>query len=151
MLLIKSQGRLRQKLLLLVLKRRLNKRNKRKILHPLRNNALTFLKIKKFLKKSFATIKEQGIETVILDLRGNGGGDDGYGGAILMAAQAAARIGVGRFTIVTRDNHIAPFLTQLPEAMIRSVDTPNSAEFQQLLHNRCQGQFYLPLSCLETF
>jgi hydroxyethylthiazole kinase-like uncharacterized protein yjeF len=61
------------------------------------------------------------------------GGDDGYGGAILMAAQAAARIGVGRFTIVTRDNHIAPFLTQLPEAMIRSVDTPNSAEFQQLL------------------
>ena len=61
------------------------------------------------------------------------GGDDGFGGAILMAAQAAARVGVGRFTIVTRDNHVAPFLTQFPEAMIRSVDDPSSDEFQSLL------------------
>ena len=61
------------------------------------------------------------------------GGDDGFGGAILMAAQAAARIGVGRFTIVTKDNHVAPFLTQFPEAMIRSVDDTLSDEFQNLL------------------
>ena len=61
------------------------------------------------------------------------GGDDGFGGAILMATQAAARVGVGRYTIVTRDSHIAPFLTQFPEAMIRSVEDPYAEEFQRLL------------------
>lgn len=61
------------------------------------------------------------------------GGDDGYGGAILMAAQAAAKVGVGRFTIITRDSHVAPFLTQFPEAMVRSIDDPESTEFESLL------------------
>ena len=52
------------------------------------------------------------------------GGDYGFGGAILMAAQAAARVGTGKLTILTRDAHVSPILTQFPEAMIRSIETP---------------------------
>lgn len=40
------------------------------------------IKYKKFLKSSFSQLKEQGITKLILDIRGNGGGDD-YLGAML--------------------------------------------------------------------
>jgi len=40
------------------------------------------IKYKKFLKSSFRQLKEQGITKLILDIRGNGGGDD-YLGAML--------------------------------------------------------------------
>ncbi|OEK01352.1 hypothetical protein BFP97_07410 [Roseivirga sp. 4D4] len=40
------------------------------------------IKYKKFLKNSFAQMKEQGVKKLILDIRGNGGGDD-YLGAML--------------------------------------------------------------------
>ena len=62
------------------------------------------------------------------------GGDYGFGGAILMAAQAAARTGVGRLTVLTRDSHVAPILSQFPEAMIRSIEDPADPMLNQLLH-----------------
>ena len=34
---------------------------------------------KKFLKKTFATLAQKQVKNLILDVRGNGGGDDGYG------------------------------------------------------------------------
>lgn len=61
------------------------------------------------------------------------GGDFGFGGAILMSAQAAARVGVGRMTILTRDSHVAPILSQLPEAMIRSIENPEDTFLEEML------------------
>ena len=61
------------------------------------------------------------------------GGDYGFGGAILMAAQAAARVGTGKLTILTRDSHVSPILSQLPEAMIRSIETPADPILDEML------------------
>ncbi len=61
------------------------------------------------------------------------GGDFGFGGAILMSAMAAARSGVGLITILTRDAHVAPILTQCPEAMIRSVSGKDDPLLAQIL------------------
>ncbi|MCP4272487.1 MAG: NAD(P)H-hydrate dehydratase [Gammaproteobacteria bacterium] len=61
------------------------------------------------------------------------GGDYGFGGAILMSAIAAARCGVGMLTILTRDAHVAPILSQCPEAMIRSVSGADDPVLKKLL------------------
>lgn len=61
------------------------------------------------------------------------GGDYGFGGAILMSAQAAGRVGVGRLTILTRDSHVAPILTQFPEAMIRSIEQAEDPMLDDIL------------------
>lgn len=45
------------------------------------------------------------------------GGDTGYGGAALMAAEAAARAGAGLVSIATRPEHIAAILARRPEIM----------------------------------
>jgi ADP-dependent NAD(P)H-hydrate dehydratase / NAD(P)H-hydrate epimerase len=45
------------------------------------------------------------------------GGDTGYGGAALMAAEAAARSGAGLVSIATRPEHIAAILARRPEIM----------------------------------
>ena len=63
------------------------------------------------------------------------GGDYGYGGAILMSAIAAARCGAGMLTILTRDAHVAPILTQCPEAMIRSVTGADDPALGTILSN----------------
>ncbi|MCP3673450.1 MAG: NAD(P)H-hydrate dehydratase [Gammaproteobacteria bacterium] len=63
------------------------------------------------------------------------GGDYGFGGAILMSAIAAARCGVGMFTILTRDAHVAPILTQCPEAMIRSISGADDPALIEMLGN----------------
>jgi hydroxyethylthiazole kinase-like uncharacterized protein yjeF len=63
------------------------------------------------------------------------GGDYGFGGAILMSAMAAGRCGAGRLTILTRDAHVAPILTQCPEAMIRSVSGANDPALSAILQN----------------
>ena len=61
------------------------------------------------------------------------GGDFGFGGAILMSAMAAARCGTGKLTILTRDAHIAPILTQCPEAMIRSIESSDEPILKKVL------------------
>ncbi|RLA00573.1 MAG: bifunctional ADP-dependent NAD(P)H-hydrate dehydratase/NAD(P)H-hydrate epimerase, partial [Gammaproteobacteria bacterium] len=63
------------------------------------------------------------------------GGDYGFGGAILMSAMAAGRCGVGMMTILTRDAHVAPILTQCPEAMIRSISDASDPALQKILGN----------------
>lgn len=45
------------------------------------------------------------------------GGDTGYGGAALMAAEAAARSGAGLVSIATRPEHVAAILARRPEIM----------------------------------
>jgi ADP-dependent NAD(P)H-hydrate dehydratase / NAD(P)H-hydrate epimerase len=45
------------------------------------------------------------------------GGDTGYGGAALMAAEAAARTGAGKVSLATRPEHIAASLVRCPEVM----------------------------------
>ncbi len=41
------------------------------------------MEYERFLKQSFKTIKSQGVENLILDLRGNGGGRDNYGALLV--------------------------------------------------------------------
>lgn len=45
------------------------------------------------------------------------GGDTGYGGAALMAAEAAARAGAGKVSVATRPEHVAAILARRPEIM----------------------------------
>lgn len=45
------------------------------------------------------------------------GGDTGYGGAALMAAEAAARTGAGLVSLATRPEHIGAMLARRPEVM----------------------------------
>lgn len=45
------------------------------------------------------------------------GGDTGYGGAALMAAEAAARSGAGLVSIATRPEHVPAILARRPEVM----------------------------------
>lgn len=49
------------------------------------------------------------------------GGDEGYGGAALMAAEAAARSGAGLVSVATHPAHINSFLTHRPELMSRGI------------------------------
>lgn len=50
------------------------------------------------------------------------GGDHGYGGAALMAAEAASRCGAGLVSVATRPEHIAGMLARRPELMVHGVD-----------------------------
>lgn len=45
------------------------------------------------------------------------GGDTGFGGAALMAAEAAARTGAGKVSVATRPEHVAAILARRPEIM----------------------------------
>src|SRR5690606_28694629 len=49
------------------------------------------------------------------------GGDEGMGGAIIMAAEAAARTGAGLISVATRQSHVPAVLVRCREAMARSV------------------------------
>src|SRR5688572_2057856 len=49
------------------------------------------------------------------------GGDHGSGGAIILCAESALRSGAGLVEVATRERHIAPLLTRLPEAMAHEV------------------------------
>lgn len=50
------------------------------------------------------------------------GGDHGFGGAILLTAQAALRSGAGLVDVATREAHISALLVRLPEAMGHALD-----------------------------
>lgn len=49
------------------------------------------------------------------------GGAPGFGGAALLASQAAARLGAGKVSLATAAEHIGPSLTRCPEVMAREV------------------------------
>ncbi|MBV54054.1 MAG: bifunctional ADP-dependent NAD(P)H-hydrate dehydratase/NAD(P)H-hydrate epimerase [Coxiellaceae bacterium] len=51
------------------------------------------------------------------------GGDHGMGGAVLMAAEAAMRVGAGLVTVASRPEHLAVVTGARPEIMCRSVET----------------------------
>lgn len=50
------------------------------------------------------------------------GGDDGYSGAIRLAAEAALRCGAGLVTVATRASHAAWLNSGRPELMVRAVE-----------------------------
>lgn len=52
------------------------------------------------------------------------GGDDGYGGAALLASEAAARCGAGLTTVGTHPMHATVLLAHRPELMIKSIAEP---------------------------
>ncbi len=47
------------------------------------------------------------------------GGDSGFGGAILLAAQAAARMGAGLISVATKPEHMSALLVRQPEVMVK--------------------------------
>lgn len=49
------------------------------------------------------------------------GGDTGYGGAALMAAEAAARSGAGLISVATHPTHLNSFLARRPELMVQGI------------------------------
>lgn len=49
-------------------------------------------------------------------------GDHGFGGAALMASEAAARAGAGAVTLMTRQAHVAPMLSRCPEIMVHALE-----------------------------
>ena len=51
------------------------------------------------------------------------GGDHGYGGAAMMAAEAAARTGAGLVSVATRPEHIPSILARRPELMAAGVNS----------------------------
>ena len=49
------------------------------------------------------------------------GGDEGYGGAVAMAAEAALRTGAGLVSVATRPEHVSAILARRPELMVKGV------------------------------
>lgn len=56
------------------------------------------------------------------------GGDEGYGGAVRLAAEAAARVGAGLVSVATRPAHVSAILSARPELMVRGVSGPGELE-----------------------
>lgn len=56
------------------------------------------------------------------------GGDTGFGGASIMAAESAARAGAGLVSLATRPEHVAPALTRRPEIMVCGVTSGQELE-----------------------
>lgn len=52
------------------------------------------------------------------------GGDDGMGGAVRLAGEAALRAGAGLTSVATRPGHVAAIIAGRPEIMARGVDEP---------------------------
>jgi len=50
------------------------------------------------------------------------GGDNGFAGAVLLAAKAALRTGVGRVTVITRYEHAAAIVSHCPEVMVQGYE-----------------------------
>lgn len=54
------------------------------------------------------------------------GGDHGFGGAALMAAEAAARAGAGLVSVATHSEHIPAYISRCPELMVKAVDNASA-------------------------
>jgi len=50
------------------------------------------------------------------------GGDHSFGGAALMAAEAAARSGAGLVSVATRSEHVTAYISRCPELMVKAVE-----------------------------
>ena len=55
------------------------------------------------------------------------GGNDGFGGAGRLAAEAALRAGSGLVSLLTRPTHVAAVLAARPEIMVNGIDDPGAA------------------------
>ncbi|MGB2057826.1 MAG: NAD(P)H-hydrate dehydratase [Alcanivorax sp.] len=55
------------------------------------------------------------------------GGDHGFAGAPVMSAQAAARCGAGKVSLITRPEHVAVALIRQPEIMVRGIENAREA------------------------
>lgn len=51
------------------------------------------------------------------------GGDYGYGGAALMASQAALSSGAGLVSCLTRPEHVSAYISRCPEIMVSGIDS----------------------------
>jgi len=51
------------------------------------------------------------------------GGDHGYGGAALMAAEATVRMGAGTVTLISHQEHCTASLTRCPEVMFKAINS----------------------------
>lgn len=56
------------------------------------------------------------------------GGDHGYAGAALLAAESAARCGAGLVSVATRPEHLAAFIARRPELMVRGIVQPHELD-----------------------
>lgn len=56
------------------------------------------------------------------------GGDLGTGGAALLSGQAALRTGAGLVSVLTRPEHVAAYLSNSPELMVRGIRTGEPIE-----------------------
>jgi NAD(P)H-hydrate epimerase len=56
------------------------------------------------------------------------GGDNGMGGAVMLAAEAAARCGAGLTSAATRPEHVAAVLARRPEIMVAGVHSGQALE-----------------------
>jgi ADP-dependent NAD(P)H-hydrate dehydratase / NAD(P)H-hydrate epimerase len=56
------------------------------------------------------------------------GGDYGMAGAAAMAAESALRCGAGLVRVATREEHVAPIVSRVPEAMARGVRSGQELE-----------------------
>ncbi|MEE4250323.1 MAG: NAD(P)H-hydrate dehydratase [Alcanivoracaceae bacterium] len=56
------------------------------------------------------------------------GGDHGYAGAVLLAAEAAARSGAGLVSVATRPEHVTALVGRRPEIMVRGVEHGDDLE-----------------------
>lgn len=56
------------------------------------------------------------------------GGDTGMGGAVVLAAEAAARCGAGLTSVATRPEHVTPILARRPEIMATGVTSGQGVE-----------------------
>lgn len=61
------------------------------------------------------------------------GGDHGFGGAALMAAEAAARAGAGTVSLLTRSAHVSAMLARRPEVMVLGIDDMSADNTAQVL------------------
>lgn len=65
------------------------------------------------------------------------GGDHGFGGAIMMAAEAALASGAGLTRVLTRPQYIGPLLTRAPEIMVEEVPPSSSDPALESHFDRC--------------
>jgi NAD(P)H-hydrate epimerase len=83
------------------------------------------------------------------------GGDQGYGGAVMMAAEAAMTTGVGLVTVATQPCHITPLLCRRPEVMAWGITQseqliPLLAKASALVVGPGLGQTHWSRQLLET-
>ncbi|KAG5483232.1 hypothetical protein CUR178_04811 [Leishmania enriettii] len=59
------------------------------------------------------------------------GGDHGYGGAVMMSAEACVTVGAGLTRVLTRHEYVAPLLTRCPEVMVVAVEPGAGLRLEQ--------------------